>query len=137
MEKKNKKEVEKLPTHVYLGKKFKKRRKFKKLKKKKEKKKRKKERKFKKIQLAGTHLFKVSVQNDDQWAEHLVLVWIHVCVLNLSAFRVFVLFFFFFTRFGKTRLLFMYCSINSNRKCWLFCSKQWSCTVYGPTNFTF
>ena len=43
-----------------------------------------------------------------------------------SAFCVFVLlfFFFFFTRFGETRLLFMYWSLNSNRKCWLFCSKQ-------------
>ena len=30
-------------------------------------------------------------------------------------------FFFFFTRFGLTRLLFMYCSLNSNR---LFHSKQ-------------
>ena len=50
---------------------------------------------------------------------HLVYVWIHwthVCV--------FVPFFFFFTRFGVTRLLFMYCSLNSNRKCWLFRSKQ-------------
>ena len=37
---------------------------------------------------------------------------------------VFVPFFFFFTRFGVTWLLFMYCSLNSNRKCWLFCSKQ-------------
>ena len=49
---------------------------------------------------------------------HLVYVWIHwthICV--------FVPFFFFFTRFGVTRLLFMYCSLNSNRKCWLFRSK--------------
>ena len=47
-----------------------------------------------------------------------------------SAFCVFyfILFFFFFTRFGKTRLLFMYCSINSNRKYWLFCRKQ--CIMY-------
>ena len=43
-----------------------------------------------------------------------------------SAFCVF--FFFFLTRFGKTWLLFMYCSMNSNRKCWLFCRKQ--CIVY-------
>ena len=40
----------------------------------------------------------------------------------------FFFFFFFFTRFGKTRLLFMYCSMNSNNKCWLFCSKQ--CIMY-------
>ena len=59
-------------------------------------------------------------QNKSYPNRPLVLVWIHVCVLNPSAFCVFVLFFFFFTRFGKTRLLFMYCSMNSNRKCWLF-----------------
>ena len=29
-------------------------------------------------------------------------------------------FFFLFTRFGVVRLLFMHCSLNSNRKCWLF-----------------
>ena len=32
--------------------------------------------------------------------------------------------FFFFTRFGVMRSLFMYCSLNSNRKCWPFRSKQ-------------
>ena len=39
---------------------------------------------------------------------------------------VFVPFFFFFlfTRFWVTRLLFMYRLLNSNRKCWLFYSKQ-------------
>ena len=26
----------------------------------------------------------------------------------------------------KSRLLFMYCSLDSNYKCWLFCGKQWS-----------
>ena len=36
--------------------------------------------------------------------------------------------FFFFTRFGRMRLLFMYCLMNSNCKCWLFCSKQ--CIMY-------
>ena len=49
----------------------------------------------------------------------------HVCVLR---FCFCFFFFFFFTRFGKTQLLFMYCSMNSNRKCWLFCSKQ--CIMY-------
>ena len=43
-----------------------------------------------------------------------------------SAFCIF--FFFFFMRFGKTWLLFMYCLMNSNRKCWLFCRKQ--CIMY-------
>ena len=52
-----------------------------------------------------------------------VYVWIHVCVLN-PRLRFTFLFFFFFTRFGVTWLLFMYCSLNSNRKCWLFCNKQ-------------
>ena len=46
--------------------------------------------------------------------------WTHVCVLRFCS----SFFFFFFTRFGETRLLFMYCSLNSNRKYWLFCSKQ-------------
>ena len=59
---------------------------------------------------------------------HLVYVWIHVCVLNPSLRFAFLFFFFFliffFTHFGETRLLFMYCSLNSNRKCWLFCRKQ-------------
>ena len=40
----------------------------------------------------------------------------HVCVLCFF-------FFFFFTRFGKTRLLFMYCSMNSNRKMLTFLSQ--------------
>ena len=51
------------------------------------------------------------------------LVWILPFIRLRFAF-----FFFFFTRFGKTWLLFMYCSMNSNRKCWLFCRKQ--CIVY-------
>ena len=42
---------------------------------------------------------------------------------------VFVLFF-FFMRFGVTRLLFMYCSLNSNRKCWLFRSKQCTSVLF-------
>ena len=50
--------------------------------------------------------------------------WIHVFLLRLR----FAFFFFFFTRFDKTWLLFMYCSMNSNRKCWLFCRKQ--CIMY-------
>ena len=44
-----------------------------------------------------------------------VLVWIHVYVLTRLRFA-FLIFFFFSTRFGETRLLFMYCSMNSNRK---------------------
>ena len=32
--------------------------------------------------------------------------------------------FFFFTCFGVTRLLFMYCLLNSNCKCWFFYGKQ-------------
>ena len=35
-----------------------------------------------------------------------------------------LIFFFFFMHFGVMRLLFMYCSLNSNYKYWLFCSKQ-------------
>ena len=40
---------------------------------------------------------------------------------STSAFCVFVLFSFFFPRVLEKR---GYCSLNSNRKCWLFCSKQ-------------
>ena len=55
----------------------------------------------------------------------LVYVWIHICVLNpCLCFAFLFFFFFFFTHFGETQLLFMYCSLNSNCKCWLFCSKQ-------------
>ena len=56
---------------------------------------------------------------------YIVYVWIywtHVCV-SQAAF-LFLLFFFFFMHFGVMRLLFMYCSLNSNYKYWLFCSKQ-------------
>ena len=36
-------------------------------------------------------------------------------------------FLFFFHAFQRVmRLLFMYCSLNSSRKCWLFHDKQWS-----------
>ena len=54
---------------------------------------------------------------------YIVYVWIHwthVCVSQAA----FLFLFFFFMRFGVTWLLFMYCLLNSNRKCWLFCSKQ-------------
>ena len=57
---------------------------------------------------------------------NIVFVWIHVCVSPVCVSRFF--FFFFFQRFGKTWLLFMYCSMNSNSKCWLFCRKQ--CIMY-------
>ena len=46
----------------------------------------------------------------------------HICVLRFCSFFIY---FFFFTRFGETWLLFMYCSLNSNSKCWIFCSKQY------------
>ena len=49
-----------------------------------------------------------------------VLVWIHVCVLTCLRFA-FLIFFFFFSRILEKR---GYCSLNSNRKCWLFYRKQ-------------
>ena len=61
----------------------------------------------------------------------LIFKWIFsswILCASLDTRLCFAFLFFFFTRFGKTRLLFMYCSMNSNRKCWLFCSKQ--CIMY-------
>ena len=60
-------------------------------------------------------------------------VWIHwscVCVCDKLRFRSFFFFFFFFTRFWGMRLLFIYCSLNSSRKCWLFHSEQCTDAVF-------
>ena len=58
----------------------------------------------------------------------------HVCVCVCS-FPFFFFFFFGFHAFSVLRC--GYCSMNSNRKCWLL---QWTvqiCTVHGPTNLFF
>ena len=47
-----------------------------------------------------------------------------------SAFNLHVSFLFLFMRLGVMRLLFMYCSLNSSRKCWIFCSKQCICVLF-------
>ena len=44
------------------------------------------------------------------------------------AFCVFFFFFFFFHAFWQNAVTVHYCSMNSNRKCWLFCRKQ--CIMY-------
>ena len=54
----------------------------------------------------------------------LVYVWIHCTHVYVLQAAFLFLFFFFFTRFGVMRLLLIYCSLNSNHKCWLFYSKQ-------------
>ena len=62
----------------------------------------------------------------------LVYVWIHVLNIYILHF-----FFFFFTRFGKTWLLFIYCLMNSNCKVHFSTANSVLYTVYGPTNFIF
>ena len=51
----------------------------------------------------------------------------YICVCNL---HVSFFFFFFSMQFGVTWLLFIHCSLKSNRQCWLFHSEQCICALF-------
>ena len=54
------------------------------------------------------------------------LDWVEVASAFVNS-RFVLFFFFFFHAFQRVmQLLFMHCSLNNSRKCWLFHDKQWS-----------